>query len=397
MGLGSLLDEYGSEDEQEGVPLTMTGSTPPSNTTRHADQVALETRRTAHDARCCCEECDGLVTRYSVKHLQTKGVRFRCKLCSEMVSRKADAPLHFLAFHAADLQVFKRSKRPELFEVVQQKRTQEVKKSFRREDVLRKRPADDEVSFGGWAKKEKPMPPPCTMEGYQQHVESVLTAPPWANKAAPVCEGDTEMDREVDRHVCEAQMRRFSRRNTLEVNATTCRCKLCYKTLPSVAQTERHIVETHRSDLEKEMETWHRFLHASSKRQPPFGWVCKICSTFFATDNSVWRHLGKEVFIRGEQRHLDSWHQKEDRWGHQEDEECCGDGMNVGSGLSYESVKKFNEEVMALQNAREVEAMEADQKRKKTTESQSEEEDDDKEKDNAPPSVLGEVKFIDNF
>lgn len=39
---------------------------------------------------------------------------------------------------------------------------------------------------------------------------------------------------------------------------------------------------------------------------------------------------------------MGAWHEKEDRWGHAEDEECCGDGINAGGGMSYESVLTFN-------------------------------------------------------
>merc|ERR1712187_304789 len=63
----------------------------------------------------------------------------------------------------------------------------------------------------------------------------------------------------------------------------------------------------------------------------------------------VWRHVGKEVFIRQEERHRDLWHEREDRWGHEQDQECCGDGMNIASGLSYDSVRMFNEQAKQLQ------------------------------------------------
>merc|ERR1712232_601006 len=69
----------------------------------------------------------------------------------------------------------------------------------------------------------------------------------------------------------------------------------------------------------------------------------KVCQLFFPTDGAVWRHLGKEVYIRKEERHLDDWHNKEDRWGHEEDEECCGDGIGFARGMSYDTVKLMNE------------------------------------------------------
>merc|ERR1712187_505205 len=130
----------------------------------------------------------------------------------------------------------------------------------------------------------------------------------------------------------------------LAVKAQIVRCKLCYKTFESSLQTEKHIRETHEQDFKKELEIWERFMHTTCRRQPPFGWVCKVCQLFFPTDGAVWRHLGKEVYIRKEERHADEWHNKEDRWGHEEDEECCGDGIGFARGMSYDTVRMFNEE-----------------------------------------------------
>merc|ERR1712151_624190 len=201
--------------------------------------------------------------------------------------------------------------------------------------------ANDDVGFGGWAKKAKPEPPPCEQPGYQEMMQAeVFTAPPWLNMPTPL-EDDkdaTDTEKQVDQHVLQAQVRRFTSRNVLEVKKDTVRCKLCYKTHGSTGECEKHIISAHREEFQKEQEIWHRFLYTLSKRQPPFGWVCKVCNLFFPTDNSVWRHLGKEVFIRREERHADQWKEKEDRWGHEQEQECCGDGMNVSSRLSFDSI-----------------------------------------------------------
>lgn len=331
--------------------------------------------------------------RFAAKSLQTKGIRFRCRLCSEMAGTKAAANEHFRRAHTTDLQAFKKQKSPQLFQERSKQGTAgERKISFARDDVLRKRPADTEQSFGGFAKKEKPAPPPCETEEYQQQMqEPIFTAPPWANKSRPSDEDATEMDREVDRRVQEAQQRRFSKRNILEVNATTVRCKLCYKTLGSTAEADRHIGETHKEDFLKEMQMWERFLFTTCRRQPPFGWVCKVCNIFFPSDGAVWRHLGKEVFVRQEERHLEHWQQKEDRWGHEEDEECCGDGMNISSGLSYDSVRRLHEETNRLQEEQMAKEMDGTQG-KEESESEAEE-----EEEAAEEPAKEEVKFIEEF
>lgn len=158
----------------------------------------------------------------------------------------------------------------------------------------------------------------------------------------PTDDDATEMDREVDKRITQAQTLRFCKRNVLEVKREVVRCKLCYKTLPSARACEEHISKDHEEDFKKELKMWERFLFTTCKRQPPFGWVCKICQTFFASDGACWRHVGKEVYIKFEERHMGAWHEKEDRWGHAEDEECCGDGINAGGGMSYESVLAFN-------------------------------------------------------
>mmetsp|Transcript_67630 Transcript_67630/g.209092 ORF Transcript_67630/g.209092 Transcript_67630/m.209092 type:complete len:186 (+) Transcript_67630:1-558(+) len=184
------------------------------------------------------------------------------------------------------------------------------------------------------------------------------------------------------------QQRRFARRNILEVNSSTVRCKLCYKTLGSTVEADRHIGESHKEDFLKEMQIWERFLFTTCRRQPPFGWVCKVCNIFFPSDGSVWRHLGKEVFIRQEERHLDTWHQKEDRWGHEEDEECCGDGMNYARGLSYDSVQKLHEEARKLHEEQEARMMDS---------KPANDEDESDAEDTPEPPAEGEVKFINEF
>lgn len=343
-----------------------------------------------HSPHCECQDCSNLLARFSAKTLQTKGIKFKCRLCAELFGIKSDAGLHFQSRHAAELQAFKKEKEPKLFLGLEQKRAAAVeaarKMSFARDDVLgRKRPADDAAAFGGWAKKEKPEPPPCELPGYQDMMnDSVITAGvPWMG-ARPSDEDATDMDRDIDRMVQEAQQRRFSGRNVLEVNPTTCRCKLCYKTLGSVRETEKHIAEMHQVDFMKEMKLWERYLFTSCRRQPPFGWVCKVCQIFFPSDGSVWRHLGKEVFIRKEERHLTLWQEKEDRWGHEEDGECCGDGINYGQGLSAESVEMFNK-----QQEQEMEQRRKEAEAKKQIEQSSSE-------DEAPVNA-GKINFIKEF
>lgn len=364
----SLLGSYDSDEEnaeeardvlQSKAAAVPQNSSPAIIARKQAEKATLPhqtgTESSAsgkHSSACECEDCNGLMARFVAKSLQTKGIRFKCKLCSDLVARKADAAEHFQILHAKDLQAFKQQKMPKLFQEAKKSAAAAKKISFAREDVLgKKRKIDDEVDFGGWAKKEKPEPAPCETDEYQEALQSdVFTAPPWMNMPAPLLttEGASDTDKQIDAHVNQAQVRRFSSRNILEVNATTVRCKLCYKTLPGKIQAEKHVFETHQAEFEKETEIWHRFLLTSCKRQPPFGWVCKICNLFFPTDQATWRHLGKEVYIRREERHAGSWHEKEDRWGHQDDQECCGDGINVSHGLSYDSVKVFQEQAKLL-------------------------------------------------
>lgn len=352
-----------------------------------------------HGAFCECEDCEGLLARFVAKNLQTKGIRFKCKLCSELVAKKADAADHFTDSHGSDLQTFKRQKQPKLFEP-EKKKAAVPKISFARDDVLgkkRKIDEDDEAAddrFGGWTKKEKPELPPCEQPGYQEEMmeqEEVFTAPPWMNKPAPL-QDDTEAtdtEKVVDQHVTQAQVKRFTSRNVLEVKKDIVRCKLCYKTHKSTGECEKHIIAEHRDEFNKELEIWHRFLYTYCKRQPPFGWVCKICNLFFPTDKSTFRHIGKEIHIRREEKHADQWREKEDRWGHEADQECCGDGMNVAKGLSYESVKLFNEQAARLQE-RELAAKALEAGKKGDGDSDSGED--------APPSKpVGSKSFIEEF
>mmetsp|Transcript_22694 Transcript_22694/g.41093 ORF Transcript_22694/g.41093 Transcript_22694/m.41093 type:complete len:393 (-) Transcript_22694:90-1268(-) len=348
----NLLD-YDSDGDEE-ILKTATGLKKPVDAAPKAAEKAKEAEaeeaeeseeEEEHGPFCNCSDCEQLMLRFMAKNLQTKGIRFKCKLSGELFNSKAAAAEHFKVAYAADLQDFKKQKNPKLF---QSKPTKEQiaaaarKQSFSRDDVLKKRPIDEDASFGGWAKKEKPAPAPCETEEYQQMMEAdVFVAPPWAGQQRPTDDDATEMDKDFDRRIQEAQATRFARRNILEVNKEVTRCKLCYKTLPSPKACEQHIKVEHQDDFKKEIKIWERFLFATCKRQPPFGWVCKICNIFFPSDGATWRHVGKEVFIRLEERHITSWSEKEDRWGHEEDDECCGDGMNVGR-LSYDSVMQMN-------------------------------------------------------
>lgn len=202
----------------------------------------------------------------------------------------------------------------------------------------------------------------------------------------PTDDDATEMDREVDKRITQAQTLRFCKRNVLEVKKDTVRCKLCYKTLPTARACEEHISKDHEEDFKKELKMWERFLFTTCKRQPPFGWVCKICQTFFPTDGACWRHVGKEVYIKFEERHMGAWHEKEDRWGHAEDEECCGDGINASGGLSYESVMAFHQAQAAEEEARKrVEMKNASQAVEEESSSSEEEE------------KVGKVQQIEEF
>merc|ERR1712050_461873 len=84
---------------------------------------------------------------------------------------------------------------------------------------------------------------------------------------------------------------------------------------------------------------------------------------------------GSQVFIRHEERHMENWHQKEDRWGHDEDEECCGDGMNFARGLSYDSVKQMHEEAKRTQMEREAASLDDDQRRARLRDMPTEDDD----------------------
>jgi len=340
------------------------------------------------------------MARFVAKSLQTKGIKFKCKLCSGMISRKADAGDHIADEHADELQAFKKQKMPKLFEEPKKVAVAAAKKiSFAREDVLgKKRKIQDDVcdlNFGGWAKKEKPEPPPCMQEGYQDpNQQEVITAPPWMNQPVPLSHDPeaTDTEKTVDQHVVNAQAKRFTSRNILEVKRDIVRCKLCYKTFKSGQETEKHIIDEHREEFDKEQQIWHRFLHTMAKRQPPFGWVCKICNLFFPTDNSTWRHIGKEVYIRREERHLDNWKEKEDRWGHETDQECCGDGMNV-MGMSIDNVKMMQD---ATQREQERENM---QKAIKDAAAAgcADEGSSDSEDSAAAAAKAGQKKMIDSF
>merc|ERR1712216_1052136 len=83
---------------------------------------------------------------------------------------------------------------------------------------------------------------------------------------------------------------------------------------------EKHVNLEHQNDFAKEREVWERFVRVTARRQPPFGYVCKICGIFFPDDKACWRHLGKEIYVRKEERHAEAWRDKEERWGHEEEE-----------------------------------------------------------------------------
>jgi len=411
MVLGSLLGPYDSDDEQapdagkDSTPGVVAdvgsepkaGKAPPRGVAAEVRQDPQESRE-AHGADCDCSDCVPLLARFAAKNLQTKGIRFRCRLCGELEATKVGAGSHFQSRHVRELQEFKRQKDPNLFAPGKRKAaTGPTKKiSFSRQDVLGKRPADDDSSFGGWTKKEKPEPPPCETEEYQAMMDPVFTAPPWLTQSKPTDAEATPEDREIDKHVNEAQLKRFSKRNVLEVNAVTVRCKLCYKTLPTAPEAERHVLDAHQDDYMKEKKIWERFLHTTCRRQPPFGWVCKVCNLFFPTDGAVWRHLGKEVYIRREERHLGTWTEKEDRWGHEEDEECCGDGINFARGFSLESVAMFQQEAKDQQNMAVMDAVDI-QKLKRRRERGAGESESEDDEDEEPAAGNSQPKLIEEF
>jgi len=342
-----------------------------------------------HGATCSCEDCERLLERFAAKSLQTKGIRFKCKLCGETMARKETSSAHFQQQHRTELQGFKREKNPKLFQAKPKAAAGKI--SFAREDILgKKRPRDADEAFGGWTKKEKPEPPPCEQPDYEEQMsQPILIAPPWESGSKPSNEDATQMDKEVDGHIAQAQVKRFCKRNTMEVRAGSCRCKLCFKIIGSVAETEKHIIDAHEQDFKKEMSIWERFCLTTCRRQPPFGWVCKVCNLFFPSDADVWRHLGKEVFIRLEERHLTNWHDREDRWGHEEDEECCGDGMNSGGGLSLESVQAFNQAAAREEALKQAKTVEGPAPRGDG--------DDSDEEDTKAAAEIGVVKEIREF
>mmetsp|Transcript_23420 Transcript_23420/g.51403 ORF Transcript_23420/g.51403 Transcript_23420/m.51403 type:complete len:402 (+) Transcript_23420:49-1254(+) len=401
--MNALLGAYGDSDAEsnEAEPAPAAAEVKSNSTQasaggkRPAAGAKQQEEEEAHGVTCDCDDCGSLLQRYVAKNIQTKGIRFKCRLCGDQMSTKAHSVVHFqTSLHAVEVQDFKRQKHPQLFEVARRKAAAKAeairKQAFSREAVLqKKRPADDDASFGGWAKKEKPEPPPIQQPEYQDEVEKqqeVLTIPPWQLGQRPSNEGASAMDKEVDGHICQAQQRRFCKRNVMELNPTQARCKLCFKIIGTAVQTENHVLEAHQEDFAKEIKIWERFLFTVSKRQPPFGWVCKVCNTFFPTDGDTWRHVGKEVFIRREERHMGQWHEKEDRWGHEEDEECCGDGMN-SRGLSYDSVLKYQEVVRKEEAEREVKSMGLSKP--------GEESDDEEEAE--PAADAGQVKFVTEF
>ncbi|CAJ1336317.1 unnamed protein product [Effrenium voratum] len=343
-----------------------------------------------HDSFCECADCEMLMLRFMAKNLQTKGIRFKCKLCNNLFTSKVGAAEHFRTANAAEIRAFKKEKMPRLFKDGPSKQELAAiarKKDFERDRVLGKRFRDEDEAFGGWAKKEKPPPPPCEMpdEGMSLAPE-IFVAPPWEGQR-PSDDDATEMDRELDRRITQSQTLRFCKRNVLEVKKDTVRCKLCYKTLTSVRQCEEHIGRDHEEDFKKELKIWERFLFTTCKRQPPFGWTCKICQVFFASDGKAWRHVGKEVYVSYEERHMGAWHEKEDRWGHAEDEECCGDGINSAGGLSYESVLAFNK-AQAEEEARK-KCMEEENAKKRAEDSSSSSDEE--------PAAVGKVQPIEEF
>lgn len=361
--------------------------------------AVIEVDSVLHGTSCDCEDCTNLLARFSAKSLVTKGIRFKCKLCNELTPTKAGSGEHFQVYHWSELQAFKRQKEPKLFTEVSSAAKAAAaaaaarRMSFAVEDVLcRKRPAGDSIAaFGGWAKKEKPEPPPCEQPGYQEQINETVITPgvPWLGPK-PTNEDATEMDKEVDKKVHEMMELRFVTRNVMRVNPVRIRCKLCFKMYTEQSTCYYHISDEHQEDFKKEQKNWERFLFTTCRRQPPFGWVCKVCQLFFPSDGACWRHLGKEVFIMREERHIAIWKEKEDRWGHEEDEECCGDGINVGKGLSYESVQLFNkQEEDEKQRDEEWKQREKLRKMNAKEESSSSEEVDEKD--------VGKIKPIKEF
>ncbi|CAE8628447.1 unnamed protein product [Polarella glacialis] len=380
-----LLGSYESDGEEDDAPVIIGTTAPVKEAAKPKEAPAaarIEAEPEPHDNFCNCADCKILLARYMAKNLQTKGIRFRCKLSEELFNSKLAAEEHYMDKYEVQLQEFKRQKNPRLFQkgpTPAELTALRKKISFTKEDVLKKRPADEDSSFGGWAKKLAPEPPPCMAADFQDQQEDVFTAPPWQG-TKPEDENTTEMDRELDRTVTAAQATRFCKRNVLAVNATTVRCKLCYKTLGGVKEAEVHIRDEHEDDFQKEVKIWERFLFTICKRQPPFGWVCKLCGIFFPDDGACWRHAGKEVFIRGEEKHLSTWIEKEDRWGHEADQECCGDGHS-STGLSHESSMAIKEQLIrADAQAKNLEALRNKDLKKEDAESSSSDSDDEKKK-----------------
>eukprot|EP00933_Yihiella_yeosuensis_P027247 TRINITY_DN21131_c2_g1_i1.p1 TRINITY_DN21131_c2_g1~~TRINITY_DN21131_c2_g1_i1.p1 ORF type:complete len:402 (-),score=109.22 TRINITY_DN21131_c2_g1_i1:100-1305(-) len=400
--VAGLLGSYdsGSDSDVPLAPREASGKAqaPKSNNkdakasakAKAAPEEESEDEEEEHGPFCECEDCTTLLARFMAKNLQTKGIRFKCKLSGQLFPTKAAAGQHFKETYGQQVVAFKREKMPRLYKKLTKADYQAMirKQAFSTSDVLhKKRPIDDDSSFGGWAKKEKPEPAPCTTEAYAEQMDenAVFVPPPWAGGTRPTNEDATEMDKDVDRRIIQAQIGRFTKRNVMEVNKETVRCKLCYKTSSCVRECAAHIRDDHDDDFKAEIKIWERFLFSSCKRQPPFGWVCKICQIFFPSDGAAWRHIGKEVFIRQEERHMENWIEKEDRWGHEADGECCGDGLNSG-GISFESVQKFQAEAMRLE--KEAAKKEMQGPANKPEESSS---------SDSEPENVGEVKEIKEF
>lgn len=314
-----------------------------------------------HHCLCSCDDCAPLASRFCAKSVVTAGVKFRCKICKLTFAKKADAGLHCQATHGTELQEFKREKNPALFEELKEKDKYVpdaaifAVDSVLRSEVLKKRKATS--TFGEWEKRDDsltqelmgPLPPElieADSSGPLQIPTEFMRDQDGNLKEVEVSARGYDISaKQIEDNIGDAQMRTFCFKHILEVAPGTVRCKLCYGTFPTVKETEKHIGIDHKKEFDTEIETWLRFCRTSSRRQPPQGFVCMVCNKMFPDDASVWRHLGKEVWILNRRLHMEAFEEKKGKWLHAEEEECCGDGINVGVGVSYDTVKAFNKEL----------------------------------------------------
>ena len=287
----------------------------------------------SHGPLCECDRCKELLKRFCIAKLATAGASFRCKLCNKGFSKKPEAHKHINVMHSEALQLFKKTKDPELFS----KKSSEAKaheskiESFAIGNVLDSMSSKKRKDMEALDERDKVF----ANAGPSQEMQDQIAKKQRRNDVIISPEEIAEQSKKIN----DIMWTRFITGNIFAVTNAV-KCGLCRESFKTVEECKTHIA-THTSDWAEQVSTWERYKKRQALNPTMQGdWLCITCNLRFVKPESLQHHWGDQIWIKRDNPHMVSYEIQKGKWEKQEEDECCGDGRNAAPG-SYENIKKF--------------------------------------------------------